>query len=326
MDTFLNLISLTSIQNWLILVAVLAFERSIQIPVRMDPMAFVNFLGQRMAIKVLPAKSASSQQHIISGALGAFLIIVPFLVILVIFREFVYYPQLFDALLLYISIQFSRNSARFLQVRKALLLEKKTLARELLQPMVLRDTKVLSTIGVSKAAIEAVSLRYYYQLGVTLFWFALLGPFAALSYRCCYELHHSWNTKVVKYRYFGLVVAKICSFLQWLPVRLLAVLAIISGRGFGLFIYLKKHRISRSFRETKGAILLRASHFALNTHLSGALYYGKTKYRRSNYLGRAEPNASFMPMAISILNRVTILYIFVLLLLCVIIQTITLVI
>jgi adenosylcobinamide-phosphate synthase len=310
-----------AIQPWLVMLCVLILERIIQFPTRVDPMAFVSFLGERMAHKVLPKGKVPSQQHIISGGLGAFLIVVPTLLILIIFREFVYYPALFDGLILYISIQFSRHTARFFQIMRALNSGKKSLAKELLQPMVLRDTAPLSEIGISKAAIEALTLRYHYQVGVTLFWYILVGPFAALTYRACYELHQSWNPKLQKYQHFGLVVTKVCSFFQWLPVRLLAMLTVVSSRGLKIFHYMSTLKISKSFRESKGAILIRPTHYVLNANLSGALFYNGIKYRRPKYIGRGEPKSAFMPNAVSVINRTTITFVAILLPLCILTHT-----
>ena len=248
------------------------------------------------------------------------MIIVPNLIILAIFREFVYYPALFDGILLYFCIQFSSNIQRFQHIRRSLVSGKKQLARDLLSPMVLRQTNVLSDVGISKAAIESIFLRFHYQALACYFLFIVFGPFTALCYRLCYELHLAWNTKQREFREFGKPVEKIVIICQWLPIRLNALLSVILSRGFKVFAYLRDEKLTKRWNEAHGGILLRAKHFALNVNLSGAVYYGETKVRRPKYIGRGEPTAQFMPNALATINRVLVLNLLLLLLTCLIIN------
>jgi adenosylcobinamide-phosphate synthase len=327
MDSLISFITTSAISPWFILCAVVVFERFWYLPTRINPLAFVRLLGTRMADRVCPNDSLAAKslpkktQFWISGSLAAFMIIMPNLLILVIFREFVYYPELFDAIILYLCIQFSSHIQRFQHIRQALLTGKKKLAKDLLAPMVLRETAMLSDVGVSKAAIETLLLRFHYQALVCSFLFIVFGPFTLLTYRLCYELHLVWNTKIDTYREFGKPVAKLVMFFQWLPIRLNSLLCIILNRGFTLFSYLKTQRLTSHWNESHGAILLRANHFALDVNLSGAVFYKGTKVRRAKYIGRGEPTAQFMPNVVAIINRVLAVNLLLLLLTCLIINT-----
>ncbi len=327
MDLTLSIISHPALQPWLILCAVLCFERIWPLATRVDPMSFVRFLGERMAVKVQPKQGAPKNQHVISGALAAFMIIAPNLAILIIFREFVYYPALFDACILYVCLQFSTYIKRSQQIKKALKLKKKSLSKSLLKPMVLRETEMLSEVGVTKATIESLLLRFHYQAIVVWFWFILLGPFTALTYRVCYELHHSWSTKLPQYEYFGKPVAKFVFVLQWVPIRLSAFLAVFIAKGVGVVTYIRKYRIARSISETQGAIVLRACHFALNTNLSGPLFYRDkskaeaNKYRRNKYIGDGEPRPIAVSSSLALINRITVVFLLLLLLFCLALHT-----
>lgn len=309
MDSLISFITTLAISPWFILCSVVVFERFWYLPTRTDPLAFVRFLASRMADKVCPTDSLSAEsqprktQFWISGLLAAFMIITPNLLILVIFREFVYYPELFDAIILYVCIQFSSHIQRFQHIRRALLEGKKKLARDLLTPMVLRETAMLSDVGVSKAAIETLLLRFHYQALVCFFLFIVFGPFTLLTYRLCYELHLVWNTKIDTYSEFGKPIAKLVMFFQWLPIRLNSLLSIILNQGFKISSYLKTQRLMTHWNESHGAILLRANHFALDVNLSGAVFYKNTKVRRTKYIGRGEPTAQFMPNVVAIINR-----------------------
>jgi adenosylcobinamide-phosphate synthase len=328
MDSLISFITTPAISPWFILCAVVVFERFWHLPTRADPLAFVRLLGSRMADRVCPTDSLVEKsqykktQFWISGSLAAFMIITPNLLILVIFREFVYYPELFDAIILYLCIQFSSHIQRFQQIRRALLAGKKKLAKDLLAPMVLRETAMLSDIGVSKAAMESLLLRFHYQALVCIFLFIVFGPFTLLTYRLCYELHLVWNTKIDTYREFGKPMAKLVMFFQWLPIRLNSLLSILLNRGFKIFSYLKTQRLTTRWNESHGAILLRANHFALDVNLSGAVFYNNTKVRRTKYIGRGEPTAQFMSNVVAIINRVIAINLLLLLLSCLIMNTI----
>jgi len=249
------------------------------------------------------------------------MIIAPNLVILIIFREFVYYPELFDAIILYFCIQFSSNIQRFQHIRRALLTAKKKLARDLLSPMVLRETAPLSDLGVSKAAIESLLLRFHYQALVCFFLFIVLGPFALLTYRLCYELHLVWNPKLEAYREFGKPMAKVVMLFQWIPIRLNSLLTVFVTRGFGIVKYLRQFRLSKPWNESHGAVLLRANHYALNINLSGAVFYEGRKVRRSKFIGRGEPTGKFMQNALALINRILLVNLLLLLFTCLMLHT-----
>lgn len=327
MDSLISFITTPAILPWFILCAVVLFERFWHLPTRVDPFSFVRLLGLRMAQRVCPdansatRSQATAAQFRISGSLAPFMIIAPNLIILMIFREFVYYPELFDAIILFLCIQFSSHIQRFQHIRRALLAAKKKLAKDLLSPMVLRETSMLSDVGVSKAAIEALLLRFHYQALVCYFLFIVFGPFTMLTYRLCYELHLVWNPKIDAYREFGKPIEKLVIIFQWLPIRLNALLTVILGRGFKTIVYLKTHKLTKRANEPHGAILLRANHFSLDVNLSGAVFYNDRKVRRTQYIGRGEPTAAFMPNTIALINRVLVVNLLILLLTCLIINT-----
>lgn len=328
MASLINFITTPAILPWFILCAVVLFERFWHLPIRLDPLAFIRLLGLRMAQRVCPDANSTSTaqskivQSRISGSLAPFMIVAPCLIILGIFREFVYYPQLFDAIILYVCIQFSSNIQQFKNIRRALLAGKKKLAKDLLSPLVLRDTSMLSEIGVSKAAIESLLLRFHYQALVCYFLFIIFGPFTMLTYRLCFELHLVWNPKIDAYREFGKPMEKLVMIFQWLPIRLNALLSVILSRGFKVIAYLKTQKLMKRINEAHGAILLRANHFSLDVNLSGAIFYNNKKIRRPKYIGRGEPSVAFMPNTMALINRVLFVNLLLLLLTCLIIGTV----
>ncbi len=63
----------------------------------------------------------------------------------------------------------------------------------------------MSAIGLTKACIETLSLRFAKQWFSVLFWFMLGGGIAALSYRLLQELQQCWNPKLTQFQHFGRV-------------------------------------------------------------------------------------------------------------------------
>ena len=160
-------------------------------------------------------------------------------------------------------------------MQNALSLHKKVLARQTLAPMVLRETASLSEVGVIKACIESVILRFHQQYLFTLFIFLVFGPVAALSLRLLYEFSQSWNVKLKRFSIFGQPCAKTLAFLLWLPVRISALLCALIHNISGSFKALRALPSSSSTHQ----VVLALQGGALGIQLSGPVIYDQNKKR-----------------------------------------------
>lgn len=260
---------------WVLLVTVL-IERLWAWPDRYHPLGFIRLLAKRMASKVNPKDNSAVQQKI-SGTLAPAVLLLPTIVILILFIQLAEFPLFFDSLLLLIALQFKSVLDRAKRIGNALAHNKKVLSRDILQSLCLRETHQLSSVGISKACIETLLLRYCYQYIAVMFWFLVSGGVAALSYRLIYEFSQHWNSKLPRYRYFGFPIAKLAALLYWLPARLMIIALMLSEN---ISTSIKALRQRSGNRNTHTTILA-ASAGALQMQLSGPVMYQGQKYRHA---------------------------------------------
>ncbi|MFT4937205.1 MAG: adenosylcobinamide-phosphate synthase [Paraglaciecola sp.] len=268
------------LQPFWVLVVVVAIDQLWAWPDKYHPLSLAKLLAIRMANKVHPTYShrdpqRSKMQQKISGTLGFLILIAPFITILAILISFAHFPLFFEAVLLLMAIQFQVIIKQSSKVSDALVKQKKALARHLVSNLILRETENLSPVGIAKASIESLLLRFNQQFFTVIFWYFIFGGIGALTYRLLYEFSHCWNTKIQRFTYFGSPLAQLVAVLQWLPVRL-AALALILGQDIGAAI--KAYRNLPKHKNTH-MLLLALQGGALGIELSGPSYYNKVKVR-----------------------------------------------
>ena len=212
---------------WVLLVVVI-IDQLWAWPDKYHPLSFAKLLAIRMADKVHPSQHRedllhSVMQQKISGTLGFLMLLAPLMIILAIFISFAEFPLFFETVLLLMAIQFQVIIKQSRKISDALRKQKKALARHLVSDIVLRETDKLSPLGITKACIESLLLRFNQQFFCVIFWFFVFGGIGALTYRLLYEFSHCWNTKLQRFTYFGSPLAQLVAVMQWLPVRLAAL-------------------------------------------------------------------------------------------------------
>ncbi|MFQ3234597.1 MAG: adenosylcobinamide-phosphate synthase [Paraglaciecola sp.] len=253
-------------------------------PEKFQPLIFARLLAIRMADKVHPSTNRSELQQKISGSLAIFMLLLPLAVILIIFTRIAQFPLFFDALLLFVALPYQTVVKRSQQVAKALGQQKKTLARQTLSYMVLRETERLTPIGIAKATIESLLLRFGQQYCSVIFYYFIFGGVGALCYRLIYEFSHCWNMKLHRFTSFGYPTAKIMHIMQFIPVRLCGLIFMlvqdISG-GFAAWRNGNKNRCNHMW-------LLTIQGGALGIELGGPAYYNNQKSRFSKCGGQRQ--------------------------------------
>ncbi|WP_158525371.1 cobalamin biosynthesis protein [Glaciecola sp. KUL10] len=306
LDLLTSLLSSAAILPVIIAAGLLILERYWQIPERLQPILFIRLLGVRLAAKTNINGQDTKQQLVISGTVGFLLLTLPWLIIAYIMNMFAYYPTFFDAFILLMCIQFSGHITRIKRISLALKKGKKQLAKDTLAKMTLRDTQTLSSIGICKAATESLLLRAYYQQFTVIFWFVLSGPFIALFYRMALELNHAWNPKLSRFKHFGIAAGYACHWIQWLPIRIVALLSIVTSRGITPFVNGECKRLFKATFSSNGTLLLASQSITTKLHLSGAVMYEGLKFRREKFKGLKEPEVVDLPTVIKVLNRTSI--------------------
>lgn len=258
-----------------VMILVMLIERLWFWPEAYHPLSFFRLLANSMARKVNKANDNSQVQQLISGSLAILVLLVPIILILLVLTNLAEFPIFFDGLLLLISLRFSPILAGNKKLAQALKEDKKALARNILNPFVLRETDKLSPLGIAKATIESTLLRFSYQYCGVLFWFLLLGGTGAFAYRLIFEFAQVWNTKLARFRYFGKPAARLLVLLSWLPVRVAALCMAVSENFSGTFKALRQSGRQHS----QHAALLAMHGGALSIELGGPAYYDGQKIR-----------------------------------------------
>ncbi|MCW8107509.1 cobalamin biosynthesis protein [Alteromonas ponticola] len=193
-------------------------------PSAYHPLSLLRIMANNMAKKVLPLKQDPSLQHYISGALGVIVLITPFAVLVGLLVYIAEYPLFFEAVLMLALVDFSHIRFQYARVVAAVGNHKKMLSREMLNPIVYRDCTRLTDIGIAKAAIESLVLRFCYQYWGVLFWFLVAGPVTALVYRMLLTLNWEWHWRKPGYLRFSQPVHNLTKALRAIP----AFIAIIA--------------------------------------------------------------------------------------------------
>jgi len=213
-----------------VLVAV-GCERLLPILPQWDPFILFRGMASNLEQKVNPSKAANSfQQQLISGSLSILLmlsLVLPLAALLIWLSDA---GWTLSAALLYLSLQWQPVRRDIATISRSLQQQNKDYAKQLLALRVRRETQSLSEMGIAKAAIEMASLRYFYSYVSVVIGFLLLGPLAALSLRCLFELGQAWLDKPLQTNGYTLPLNRLRKVVEWLPGRLwLCLLRLSAG-------------------------------------------------------------------------------------------------
>jgi len=266
--------------NVLLLIIALAIKALISHFIAHDPLRFFRFYCHQLAKKVNKPKNSSNQQSI-AGLIAMVITLLPIIIILWLFEVFIEVAYLWQGLLLYIALGSFGLESINKKLAQALAAKQTYVAKQLLSPLVLRNTENLSNLGLSKAAIEMQLLRTLQQIYVVSFIFLFTGPLAALSYRLILEMHYCWNSKSLTFKHFGYYVRIIVNLCQWLPIRLFSLLLLITSLGKNPLLFWRLSKVHFFKLNNDIAILLFA--LVLEVKLGGVAMYEQNKLRKSSF-------------------------------------------
>ncbi len=261
----------------LILMVVLFIKFLVSHYIAHEPLRFFTFYCLQLGNKVNKSKN-STQHQTMAGLLALLVTLVPIVIILWLFADFVAVDYVWQGLLLYLALGNLKLGQINKSIAQALVAKQNYLAKQTLQPLLLRETAQLSQVGLSKAAIEMQLLRSVQQIYVVSFLFVSFGPLVALSYRLLLEMHYCWNTKLAQYKCFGSYSQLFIGLIQWLPSRLMALLILLStvGQGSLLFWRLTRSHVFKLNNDFVMAIFA----FSLAVRLGGVAMYQQEKLRK----------------------------------------------
>ena len=266
------------------------------------PLTLFQLLTDGMARRVCPGASHGKPQHYISGALGAVVLLLPFVGLTAALLYMAEYPWFFESMLMLCLLDFGHDRYRYQQVIKAIGQQKKILAREALGTLVARQTTTLSDIGIAKAAIESLLLRFVYLYCGVLVWFMLLGPVAALVYRLIILINWQWNPRLAGYHWFGRPVASLAGLLKLFA----AIPAVLSVMIVTHPVRAIRGVLSSPAKDTS-TLILATFGAGLGIQLGGPAIYTGHKIRYPRVGAKRQVRFSDMTYAVRAINRASIL-------------------
>mgnify|MGYP003663015382 CR=1 FL=1 len=269
----------------LILLVVISTKAIVSHFIHHEPLRFFQFYCQKLSDKVNKPQNSPKQQTI-AGLVALIITLSPIMIILWLFEAFVAVNFVWQALLLYVAMGSFGLAQTNKAIAQALASKQNYLAKQTLEPWVLRETESLSSLGLSKTSIEMQLLRTLQQGYTVAVIFIIFGPLMAISYRLLLEMHYCWNTKLVIHNHFGLYSKYIANLIQWLPVRVFSMLLLFASLGKDFILF---WRLSRTyFFQLNNNIALLLLALNLEIKLGGVAIYddkkhSKEKLRKSSY-------------------------------------------
>lgn len=282
--------------SFVTLLVVSLIERAWGIQARFHPLTFFSLIAQRMAHKVHLSKSGTPYQQKISGSLAIFMLIAPITTLLVLLIQFAEYPIFFNGLLLLISIYFYPVYSQVKRIQQGLSADKKILSRDQISVLCLRETSTLTHLGMCKASIETLLLRFVYQVIVPLILFMIAGGVGAITYRLIYELNQSWNKKKPEFEHFGKPISALNNLVKWIPVQFALVGISIAGNFIGGLTAALKDIGTSAHQQ-----ILAVGAATLKIELGGPVIYGNKKFRFKKFIGR-RPDVVDITRALRLIN------------------------
>jgi len=251
-------------------------------------------------------KNDSKNHQLLSGTLATTL---PLFIILALcygLLEFASYPELLSGLILYLCLESQKLEQSIKRLPLLLRQKQKSAARDLLRVWLRRETKNLSEPGLIKAAIETLILRSTRLYFSVLFFYLIGGPIAALGYRILTIMHASWSKQYLPNAPFIQPIRNLTYFLEWLPTRLVAICIALSKETKMSFHFIKHY--GNNFYQKNTGWLLSCMSAALKKQLGGPAFYSGTRFAKIRIGQYPVPTLNSVKHAISLINRVKVLW------------------
>lgn len=240
-------------------------------PRRYHPLAGFGRLASRLEVRL------NRRRHW-QGVVALLLLVSPPVLLAAVLARMAPLGALVEVLLLYLAIGATSLAQHGRAVAAALAGGDLALARQCVGWMVSRDTAVLDSEGVARAATESVLENGSDAVFGALFWFLLLGAPGAVLYRLVNTLDAMWGYRTERYAAFGWAAARLDDLLNWVPARLTALSYALLGDGRrALHCW---HQQGHRTASPNAGVVMAAGAGALGVQLGGvAVYHGVPEAR-----------------------------------------------
>lgn len=246
-------------------------------PRRFHPLVGFGNLATRVEQKC--NRFATHRLSRLSGALAWLILLAPLIAIAAVLTQLPHgLLWLYSAFALYFAIAYRSLRQHILAIYQPLLRDDLPAARNALAMIVSRDTDKLDAQGVRKAAIESCLENGSDGVLAPIFWFVLMGPAGAITYRLINTLDAMWGYKNARFHYFGWFAARMDDCVNWLPARLVAASYCLLGNPrLGMRAWRSQAHLCQS---PNAGPVMAAGAGALNVSLGGvASYHRQSVYK-----------------------------------------------
>ena len=285
-------------QQLLMLSFVLLLEPWIKIPASYHPIELVRATARQLKRKVHHPERQDAYQQRIAGAMATLLMLLLWVPVPALIAGLSAFPLLLDGAILLLCLNWRSMAHQLWQLTRTEPMQKE-LRKTLLTPWVARDCNSLSSIGIHKAALEALYLRSWHDRIAYIFWFLTLGSWAVLSYKIILEISREWHPRLEQQTDFGLFAKRLRSWIDWFPQLIWALWLLLTS-----FRAPSKSNLRQAlqFGSTPRGLVLLAASIQHHCHTGGPAIYHGQKYQRPRLIGHQEPEAPQLRDAMNSLN------------------------
>ena len=168
----------------------------------------------------------------------------------------------------------------------------------MVQTITARQCNSLTDIGIAKAAIESLWLKFLYLYCGVIFYFVVVGPIGALIYRLLLLTSWQWHYRTPTMTFFAKPVRNLVYLLNMPPAVIGGLAALLVSHPIKGF-----RAIKRSPVKDKTSLLLALMGGVLDVKLGGPAIYANKKIRYPRVGGANEVKYSHMLSAKSTINH-----------------------
>ncbi len=290
----------------LLVLAVIALERWLPLLSWYHPFTLVK-LGFSNLAKRTYSDNSSKPYLLLASVLSISICVLLPLLLVSLFSQLVYYPELLSAFLLYLSLSANPLLNKTKRIRQALKQHRKSLARAILDTITVRETTKLTEAGVAKATIESLALRMLREYFSPLLLFCLFDAQAAFAYTLLWHLHQAMR-QVAPPNSAYLVASKwLLAFCQAPALLLYLLPLLVTKHVMEIFRFIKVY--GQHFYHRSSGLVLCVFSARLQVQLGGPAYYNKVRHDRMRVSLHRQPNADDISVALRLIEQVNGLWI-----------------
>ncbi|MFY8273001.1 cobalamin biosynthesis protein CobD/CbiB [Pseudoalteromonas sp. SSDWG2] len=289
----------------LLVLAAIALERWLPLPSWYHPFTLVRLIFSNL-VKRTYQPTHTSPYLLLASVLSIALCVLLPLVLISAFSQLVYYPELLNAFLLYLSLSSHTLINKVKRTAQALKQHRKSLARAILGNITVRETTRLSEAGIAKASIESLVLRMLKDYFTPLFLYCVFGGLAAFSYALLWQLHQAMRMHAMPNSAYLIASKWLLSVCQ-LPALVLYLGPLLFSRhALEALRFIKVY--GQHFYHRSTGIILSFFSARLQIQLGGPAFYHDMRFEKMRVSLHRQPQCQDIGAAVRAVEQINALW------------------